>query len=85
MTNSTIGAHESRKMGRGGVQPGVCSLLACHTRCKYPMETTHNSVQVKLGTKVIKLMESLIGWEVTVGQGSECHLKFVRGRLHIAE
>ena len=33
----------------------------------------------------MKLVESLIGWEVTVGQGSECHLTFVRGILHIAE
>ena len=39
----------------------------------------------KLGIKVMKLVESLIGWEVTVGQGSECHLTFVRGRLYIAE
>ena len=31
------------------------------------------------------LVESLIGWEVTVGQVSECHLTFVRGRLRIAE
>ena len=36
------------------------------------METTHNSVKVKLGIKVMKLVESLIGREVTVGQGSEC-------------
>ena len=43
------------------------------------METTHNSVKVKLGIKVMKLVESLIGREVTVGQGSECHLTFVRG------
>ena len=33
----------------------------------------------------MKLVESLIGWDVTVGQGSECHLTFVRGILHIAE
>ena len=44
----------------------------------------HNSV-VKLGIKVIKLVESPIGWEVTVGQGSECHSTFSRGTLHIAE
>ena len=49
------------------------------------METTRNSVKVKVGIKVMKLVESLIGWEVTVGQGSECHLTFVRGTLHIAE
>ena len=49
------------------------------------METTHNSVKVKLGIKVMKLVESLIGREVIVGQGSECHLTFVRGLLHIAQ
>ena len=41
--------------------------------------------KVKLGIKVMKLVESLIGWEVTVGQGSECHFIFVRGILQIAE
>ena len=39
----------------------------------------------KLGIKVMKLVESLIGREVTVSKGSECHLTFLRGRLHIAE
>ena len=69
-----------------GVRKGKRSLLACHTRCKCSMETTRNSVKVKLGIKVMKSVESLIGWEVTVtGQGSECHLTFVSGRLHIAE
>ena len=29
----------------------------------------------------MKLVESLIGWEVTVGQGPECHLTFVRGKI----
>ena len=43
------------------------------------------SVKVKLGIKVMKLVGSLIGREVTVGQGSECHLTFVRGLLHIAQ
>ena len=33
----------------------------------------------------MKLVESLIGREVAVGQGSECHLTFVRGLLHIAQ
>ena len=67
-----------------GVWKGKRSLLACHVRCKCSMETTHNSVKVKVGIKVMKLVESLIGWEVT-DQGSECHLTFVRGKLHIAE
>ena len=37
-----------------------------------------NSVSVNLGNKVMKLVESLI---TETGQGSECHLTFVRGRL----
>ena len=41
-------------------------MLACHTRRKCSMETTHNSVKVKVGIKIMKLVESLIGWEVTV-------------------
>ena len=83
---STIGAQASPKKGtEPGVRKGKRSLLACYTRCKCSMETTHNSVKVKLGIKVMKLVESLIGWEVTVGQGSECHIIFVRGLLHIAE
>ena len=83
---STIGALASPKMGtEPGVRKGKRSLLASHTRCKCSMETTHNSVKVKPGIKVMKLVESLIGREVTVGQGSECHLTFVRGLLHIAQ
>ena len=83
---STIGAQASQKRGtEPGVRKGKRSLLACHSRCKCSMETTHNLVKVKLGIKVFKLLESLIGWEVTVGQGSECHLTFVRWRLHIVE
>ena len=70
---STIGAQASPK-GGGGAEPGVRkgkrSLLASHTRCKCSMETIHNSVKVKLCIKVMKLMESLIGCEVTVGQRS---------------
>ena len=76
----------SRNLGmEPGVRKGKRSLLASHTRCKCSMETTHNSVKVKLGIKVMKLVESLIGREVTIGQGSECHLTFVRGLLHIAQ
>ena len=51
------------------------SLLACHPQCKRSMETTRNSVKVKLGIQAMKLVKSLIGSEVTVtGRGSECHL-----------
>ena len=40
------------------------------TRWECSNETTCNSVKVKLGIKVMKLAESLIGWGVTVtGQG----------------
>ena len=39
-----------------GVRKGKRSLLACHTRCKWSMETTHNSVKVihVVGIKVMK-------------------------------
>ena len=47
---STIGVQASPKRG---TEPGVrkCKrpLLASHTRCKCSMETTHNSMKVKLG------------------------------------
>ena len=79
---STIG---TQRRAKPGVRNGKPSLLACHTHCKCFMETTHKSVIVKLGIKVMKWMKSLIGWEVTVSQGSKCHLTFVRGRLYIAE
>ena len=44
-----------------GVRKGKRFLLACHTRCKCSMETTHNSVKVNFSTKVMQLVESLIG------------------------
>ena len=76
---STIGTQASPNRGtEPGVWKGKSSLLACHTCCKCSLETTRNSVKVKIAIKVMKLMESLIGWEVTVtGQGSECHLMFI--------
>ena len=62
---STIGTQASPKKGtEQGVRKGKFSMLACHTRCKCSLETTHNSVKVKLDIKVIKLVESLIDWEV---------------------
>ena len=82
---STIGTQAIPTMGGGGVRKDKRSLLACHIRGKCSMEITHNSVKVKLGIKVMVLVESLIGWEVTVGQGTKCILTLVRGRLHIAE
>ena len=66
------------------VRKGKRSLLECRTRCKYSMESTHYSVKVKLGIKVIKLVKSPIGKEVTVtGRAVECQLTFARGALHI--
>ena len=62
------------KMGtEPGVRKGKRSLLARHTSCKFSMETSHNSVKIKISINVMKFVESLIGWEVTVGQCSECH------------
>ena len=84
---STIGAQASPKMG-GRNQVSVRVSVPCRHAtpiAKYTMETTDISMQVKLGIKVIKLVESLIGWKVTVDHGSECRLTFVRGRLHIVE
>ena len=53
-----------------GTEPVVwkdkLSLLACHDRCKYSMETTCKSAKVKLGIDVIKLVKCLISWENTV-------------------
>ena len=77
---------EHKQVPKRGMEPGdrkgKRSLLACHTRCKCSMEITHNSVKVKFGIKVMKLVESLIGWEVViVGQGSEGRLAFMRGIL----
>ena len=71
-----------------GVRKGILLSVPCwHVtpRCKCSMETTRSSVKVKVGIKVMKLVESLIGWEVTVGQASECHSTLVRGKLHISE
>ena len=59
-------------------------VLECHIRCKCSIETTRYSVKVNIDNRVIKLLESRIGWGVTVtDQGSECHLTVVRGRHHI--
>ena len=58
---STCQASPKKRGTEPGVKKGKRSLLAYHTRCKCSMETTHNSVKVKLGIKVIKLVKSLIG------------------------
>ena len=84
---SRIGAQASPKKGtEPGVRKVKSSLLASHTRCECSLETTRISVKVKLVIKVMQLVESLIGWEVTItGQWLECHLTFVREILHIVE
>ena len=66
---STIRAQARPKEEEGSRCKGKRSLLACHTHCECCLETTYNSVKVKLGIKVMKLVESLIDWEVTVGNG----------------
>ena len=55
-----------------GVRRGKRSLLASHTRCKCSMETTHNSVKVKLGIKVMTLVESLIVNNVIIAGDFNC-------------
>ena len=85
---SKNGAQASPKIGGRNQVSGRVSVpcwLATPVANAPLKQTTHNSVKVKFGIKVMKLVESLIVWEVTIGQGSECHLTFVRGRLHIAE
>ena len=50
----TIGAQVKPKRGtEPGVRKGKSSPLACHIRCKCSMETTHNSMKVKLSIKVM--------------------------------
>ena len=52
-----------------GTSKGKRSLLECHARCKYSMETTHKSINIKIDITVLKLA-SLIGLEVTVTEMS---------------
>ena len=62
-----------------GVQKSKCSFLACHFQCKFSMETTRVSVNVKLDNNVLKFVKRLIDWKVTVtGRVTECHLTFSR-------
>ena len=44
-----------------GVGKGKRFLLALHTLCKCSLKTTHNSVKVNLGIKIIQLVKCLIG------------------------
>ena len=64
-SKNLVSTLEHKQVPKRGTEPGVRkgkrSLLASHTRCKCFMETTYNSVKVKLGIKVMKLVESLIG------------------------
>ena len=57
-------------------------LLACHIHRKCSIEISRNSVNVKFGIKVLRLVKSLIGWDViATGQASECHFTFARGNF----
>ena len=54
------------------------SLLARQIRFKCSKETTRNLLKVKLGIKVTKLKESLIGWGITVSSlWPECYLTLI--------
>ena len=72
---------EHKQVPKCGTEPGVRkgkrALMACHTRCKRFMETTRNSVKVKFGIKVMKLMESLIG------RGCHCNWSRIRMSFNI--
>ena len=83
----TIGAQASPKMGGRNQVSGRVSVSYWHATplANAPWKPLISFLKVKFGTKVTKLVDSLIGWEVTVGQGSECYLTLVRGILHIAE
>ena len=59
-----------------GAQKGKRSLLACNIRCKCYIETTRISAKVKLGIKVMKLVKSLLGLEVSVPDWSKVRMSF---------
>ena len=86
---STTGAHPSLKKAGRSQKSRRVSVPCWHASpvANAPLKPlTCNSVKVKVGIKFMKLMESLISWDVTVtGQGSGCHLTFVRRRHHIVE
>ena len=66
-----------------GVRKGKLSLLACHTHCKLSMERP-----LIIGEGQARYQGHENGGKsdrLTVGQGLECHLTFVRGIFHIAE
>ena len=67
-----------QKRTEPGVRKGKLSRLACRTRRKCSMETSRDSLKVKVCIKV-PFVYSLICWEVTAsGQPSECHLTFCK-------
>ena len=76
---NNLSISKSQKFGTElGVRKGKRSLLACHIRCKYSMETTRNLVPVKvnIGNKVIKLVENLIGCGITVHCNRKIRMSF---------
>ena len=77
---------EHKQVPKCGTEPGGRKGKRALLACQRFMETIPNLVKVKFGIKVMELVEKLIVGDVTVtGQGSECHLTFVGGRLHIFE
>ena len=85
---STIGAQASpKKEGQNQVSGRIsvpCWLATPVTNAPWKLLVIR--WRSSFGIKIMKLVESLICLEVTItGQGSECHLTFVREILHIAE
>ena len=64
--SATATTHQEKQVPKKGTEQGVRrgkrSLLLFHTRRKCPMETSRNSVKVKFGIKVIKLVEIRENW-----------------------
>ena len=64
---------EHKQVPKRGTEPGVRkgrrSLLACHTPYKCSMETTHNSVKIKLGIKVMKWWKVWSIWKSLLVKG----------------
>ena len=75
---STSRTYASPKGTGPGVRRSKHPLSACHTRRKCSMETTQNSVKGQVRYKVWS-----VGVVIVYGQVTECHLTFVRGKLHI--
>ena len=61
----------AKKETEQGVRKGKHSLLACHTLCKYSMETTRNSVKVKhIPSVLIAVKDHVIKYSETAFSNS---------------